>query len=210
MQSLRWVVWDRSGRLRAPGARTAPRPPKNRSATTGAMSAWLSSPPRLQPGEHPVHHAEQQHRQRLVAARAPRSSGRAAAIASANAATTLRSPSSTRCRSAGGEEPHVLGQHAVLGLRAGVDGEEGVDQAAHPRLGRERRRRRPRRRAPAAGAMCACGDLDQQLVLVAHVVVERRLGDAAGLGDLVHRRRGVAAPREQLRGAGEDRLALAS
>src|SRR6185437_3833846 len=51
-------------------------------------------------------------------------------------------------------------------------------------------------------------DLDEQLVLVADVVIERRLRDAARLGDLVHRRRRVAAPREQACRATEDLLAL--
>ena len=122
-----------------------------------------------------------------------RSSGRAAAIASAKAATTGAAPSSTR---------------RAVGRRRG---------SARPRSGRgarPARRRRPRGRprsggAPAASgasvsaptsstsassrATCACGDLEQQLLLVAEVVVERGLGDAAGLGHLVHRGRGVAA-----------------
>ena len=36
------MEWVKS--IGAPGARTAPRPPKKSSATIGAMSAWLSSP----------------------------------------------------------------------------------------------------------------------------------------------------------------------
>jgi hypothetical protein len=107
----------------------------------------------------------------------------------------------------GGEEAHVLGQHAVLGLRAGVGDQEGVDQAAQTRFRGELRGvdLGDEREQPGDVRL---GDLGEQLVLVAHVVVERRLRDAARLGDLVHRRRRVAAPREQLGGAREDRLAL--
>ena len=88
----------------------------------------------LQPGEHPVHHAEQQHRQRLVQARARElgadrgdrvgEGGDDAALAAEDALLLGRL-----------EEAHVLGQDAVLGLRAGVGGEEGVDQAAQARSG---------------------------------------------------------------------------
>ena len=122
------------------GARTAPRPPKNRSATTGAMSAWLSSPLRLQPGEHPVHHAEQQHRQRLLQ-RVPRAArGGIARSRRRTRRRRLRSPSRTRRRLGRREEAHVLGQDAVLGLRAGVDREEGRRSGGAARLGRGRRR----------------------------------------------------------------------
>src|SRR5258708_27723978 len=43
----------------------------------------------------------------------------------------------------------------------------------------------------------AIGDVHQQRVLVAEVVVDGGLGQAAGLGHLVHRSAGVAAAREQ-------------
>jgi hypothetical protein len=105
------------------------------------------------------------------------------------------------------QEAHILRQDAVLGLRARIRREEGIDQPAQPRFGGEPggidlvdEREQPRD--------VRLGDLDQQLVLVAHVVVERGLGDAACLGDLVHRRRREAAPREQLGGARENGLAL--
>src|SRR5690606_41250073 len=41
------------------------------------------------------------------------------------------------------------------------------------------------------------GDADQQRVLVAVVVIERRLGKSAGFGDLVHRGGRIAAPRSE-------------
>ncbi len=105
---------------------------------------------RLQPGEHPVHHAEQQHRQRLVelerAQLRPRrgdrvgESGDDLALAVEDAAAVGRR-----------QEADVLGQDAVLGLRAGVDLEEGRDQAPDPGLGLVASRRRPPRPAPRAG-----------------------------------------------------------
>ena len=160
----------------------------------------------LQPREHPVHHPEEQHRQRLLQARrgelgADRDDrlgerGDDAALAAEDPLLLGR-----------GEETDVLGQDAVLGLRAGVDGEEGIDQAAQALLRRRHRRidLGDEREQPGDVRL---GDLGEQLVLVAHVVIERRLRDAARLGDFVHRRRRVAALGEQLGGAGEDRLAL--
>ena len=91
----------------------------------------------LEPGEHPVHHAEEQHRQGLLepdlAELGPHrrdrvgESGDDAALGAEDAFALRRV-----------EEAHVLGEDAVLGLRAGIDGEEGVDQPAQARLGRER------------------------------------------------------------------------
>jgi hypothetical protein len=161
---------------------------------------------RLQPGEHPVHHAEEQHRERLLQARrgefgADRDDrlgerGDDAALAAEDALLFGR-----------GEEADVLGQDAMLSLRAGVGGEKGLDESAQALLGRRQRRIDLGDQRQQARDV-RLGDLGEQLVLVANVVVERRLGDAARLGDLVHRRRGVAVLREQLAGAGEDRLAL--
>ena len=128
---------------------------------------------RVEPREHPVHHAEQQHRQRLAETllgelgpdRGDRVGERGddAALAAENALAL-----------GGVQEAHVLGEHAVLGLRAGVDGEERVDQSAQPCLGRKAggvdlldEREQPRD--------VRLGDLDEQLVLVAHVVVQRGL-----------------------------------
>ena len=182
----------------ARGARTAPRPPKNRSATTGAMSAWLSSPS----GCSQVNIQFIMPNSSIVSGLCSARRGELGARSRRSRRRTRRrrgaAPPRTRLRLGRREELHVLGQHAVLGLRAGVGGEEA-------------RRSARRRRCSGAGiaastsatsacrrATCVLGDLDQQLVLVAHVVVERRLRDAAGLGDLVHRRRRVAALREQL------------
>ena len=171
------------------------------------MSAWLSSPSRLQPGEHPVHHAEQQHRQRLVElARAqlrPRRDDRVGeggddlALAVEDAAALGRR-----------QEADVLGQDAVLGLRAGVDLEEGRRSGGAGAASGACVSAPTSATSASSRATCAAAISSQQLVLVAEVVIERGLGDAAGLGDLVHRGRGVAVPREQLGGAGEDRLAL--
>ena len=159
----------------ARGALTAPRPPKNRSATTGAMSAWLSAPSRLQPGEHPVHHAEQQHRQRLVqpgvaqlgARRGDRvgEGGDDLALAAEHAAPVGRRAGSARPRS---------GRGARSARRRRRRGRRSIS-APHARLGRQAAPRRPRRPAPAAARCGPAAISHQQLVLVAHVVVERRL-----------------------------------
>ncbi len=89
----------------------------------------------------------------------------------------------------------------------GVDGQEGGDQPAYARFGLQRfggdfaddqlETRDVRRR-----------DLDQQLLLVLHVVVERRLRDAAGFGHVVHGRRRVALAGEEARRTREDLPAL--
>ena len=105
------------------------------------------------------------------------------------------------------QEADVFGQDAMLGLRAGVGAQEGLDQAPHAGLGRQLRRLDLGGQREQPGDV-RLGDLDQQLMLVLHVVIQRRLGDAAGLGDLVHRGRRIAVSREQLGGAREDRLAL--
>ena len=161
---------------------------------------------RLQPREHPVHHPEEQHRQGLAEALLGELG------ADGDDRVGERSDDAPLAAEdafalGGSEKADVLGEDAVLGLRAGIRGEKRVDEPAQPRLGLERRGVRfvDEREQPRDVRL---GDLDQQLVLVADIVVERRLGDAARLGDLVHRGRGVAAAREQLRGAGEDLLAL--
>ena len=160
----------------------------------------------LQPREHPVHHAEEQHREGLAEAllRELGADGDDRVGERRNDAPLAAEDALALGR---GEETDVLGEHAVLGLRAGIRGEKRIDQPPQPRLGRELRgvdlvdeREQPRD--------VRLGDLDQQLVLVADVVVERGLGDAARFGDLVHRGRRVAAAREQLGSAREDRLAL--
>jgi hypothetical protein len=119
----------------------------------------------------------------------------------------LRSPSSTRRAVGRRQEADVLGQDPVLGLRAGVDVEEGRDQAPDPGLGLVGLGADLVDQGLEAGDVRR-GDLEQQVLLVAEVVIERGLGDTAGLGHLVHRGRGVAAAGEQLRGAAEDLLAL--
>jgi hypothetical protein len=146
---------------------------------------------RLSHGEHPVHHAEEQHRQRLLQAgrgelgadRDDRLGERGddAALAAEDALLLGR-----------GEEADVLGQDAVLrpasrhrqrGRRR--SGGAGAARARQRRIDLGDQRQQPRD--------VRLGDLGEQLVLVAHVVVERGLRDAARLGDLVHRRRRVAA-----------------
>ena len=113
------------------GARTAPTPPKKRSATTGARSAWLSSPfgcsqvniQFIMPKSSIASGFSQACRGELGPDRGDRVGERGddAALAAEDALLLGRR-----------EEADVLGQDAVLGLRAGVDGEEGVDQAAQP------------------------------------------------------------------------------
>jgi len=105
-----------------------------------------------------------------------------------------------------GQEAHVLGQHAVLVLRAGVGGHEAADQRAQPRLGVQPRRQAIEQRLQPRHV--AAGDVQQQALLVGEVVVQRRLADAAGRGHLVHRGRRVALAREQLGGTRADLLAL--
>ena len=161
---------------------------------------------RLQPGEHPVHHAEQQHRQRLVElVRAQLRPGRGDRVGEGgdDLALAVEDAAAVGRR----QEAHVFGQDAVLGLRAGIDREEGRDQAADPGLGLVRLGADLLDQRLEPGDVGG-GDLEQQLLLVAEVVIERGLGDAAGLGHLVHRGGGVAAAGEQLRRAGEDLLAL--
>ena len=160
----------------------------------------------LQPREHPVHHAEEEHRQRLFQARrAQLRAGRRDRSGEGRDDPALGAQDAIALRRI--QEADVFGQHAMLGLRAGVGGEEGRDQPAQTRLGREtsgldfgHQREQPRD--------MRFGDLGEQLVLVTDVVIERRLRHAAGLSDLVHRRRGVAAPRKEPGRAREDGLAL--
>ena len=146
---------------------------------------------RLHPGEHPVDHAEQQHRQRLVEASACElgpgrddrlgERGDDAALAGEHvllsaASRNLTSSVSTRCSAcapaySSRKAPDQRAQALLGRVRFGVD---RVDE-----------RLQPRRRG--------LGDAHQQLHLVAVVVIERGLREAAGLGDLVHRGRRVAA-----------------
>ena len=159
----------------------------------------------LHPGEHPVDHPEQQHRQRLVSAASVRS-GRSVATARAKPITTSRSLASTRSRSRA---------RGTSRLRSARD--------AHPaRCAYSSTRRRISARIwlrpsfPRTGLRARCleprdmavRDADQQRVLVLVVVVQRGFGEPTGLRHLVHRRAGVAAVREQRRGAREDHLAL--
>ena len=160
----------------------------------------------LQPGEHPVHHPEQQHRQRLLqACGSELGADRDDRLGERGDDAPLAAQDALLL--GGREETDILGQDAVLGLRSRVGAEKGIDQAPQPLLGRRRRGVDLGDEREQAGDV-GFGDLDEKLVLVANVVVERGLGDAARLGDLVHRRRRVAAAREQLGGAREDRLAL--
>jgi hypothetical protein len=163
---------------------------------------------RAQPREHPVDHAEQQHRQRpveLVARQVRTHRGDRVGEGGHHAALRLLHLEALVFL----EEAHVLGQHAVLVLRVGVLAHEAQDQRAQPHVGigvgglaqhLEHELLQPRH--------VAHGDLEQQLALVAVVVVEAGLRGAAGRGDVVHRRGRVAVVGEQLRGPREDRVAL--
>ena len=113
--------------------RRAPRRGRRRTGRrrSAPCRRGVSAPLGLQPGEHPVDHAEQQHRQRLVAAAACASSGRAARWRRRRRRPRARSPPSTRLRSAWLEEPHVLGQHAVVvPARRRIRATKRVDQRA--------------------------------------------------------------------------------
>ena len=144
--------------------------------TTGAMRA--SACRRPQPGEHPVDHAEQQHRQRLVEPR-----GAAARAAPRRPRRRRRRRPAFACQHARrvawprNFTSSVSTRWACCAL--GVCLDEAQDQLAQPRLGRERLACTSATSASKPRDM-AFGDLRQQLVLVAHVVVERGLGDAAG------------------------------
>ena len=106
-----------------------------------------------------------------------------------------------------GQEAHVLGQHAVFVLRAGIGVHEAFDQGAQA-LRRVQRQDLNLARQLLQPLHVAGRDVQQQALLVGEVVVQRRLGHAAGGGHLVHRGGGVAVPREEFGCAGEDLLAL--
>ena len=161
---------------------------------------------RLQPGEHPVDHAEEQHGQR----RGERCAGQLgpqchyrAGEGGDDAALAVQYPLTRGLV----EELHVLGQHAVFVLRIGVGQHEALDQ----RLQTFTRAQRLRFHLGHHGLQAidvGLRDQEQQLVLVLHVVVERGLGDAAGGRHLVHRGSGVALSCEERRGLREDEFAL--
>mmetsp|Transcript_6985 Transcript_6985/g.29651 ORF Transcript_6985/g.29651 Transcript_6985/m.29651 type:complete len:571 (-) Transcript_6985:511-2223(-) len=159
-----------------------------------------------QPGEGPVDHAKEQHGQGLVQPRI----------------LQLRPQLAERRRELGhdaalhvqqalalgiGEEADLAGQHAVLVLGVGVGAGEALDQRAQLGIRRQplcldlvhQRQQRMH---------MAVADLREQILLVLEVVVKRRLGHAAGLGDLVHRRGTEALFCEEPGGRGEDVLAL--
>ena len=88
---------------------------------------------RLQPREHPVHHAEQQHRQRLVEAGATQigpSCGDGIGEHGDDPALAVQHAPSLF----GSHELDVFGENAVLVLRARVDGEESRDERAQSRF----------------------------------------------------------------------------
>jgi hypothetical protein len=160
----------------------------------------------LQPGEHPVDHAEQQHGQRLVEAglRHGRAhGGHGLREGGHHLALGIAHPG----RGLGLQELHVLGQHAVFMLCVGIGLDEAQDQAAQARLGRGGLGIDLCHQLAQALYM-RLADLRQQGMLVGPVVVQRGLGDAAGRGHLVHGGGGVALPREQLGRALQDDLAL--
>ena len=118
---------------------------------------------RLQPGEHPVHHAEEQHGERLLQARGGELGANGddgVGEGSDDAALAVQDPL-LLCR---GKEANVVGEDAVLGLRAGVGGEEDVDQAAQALVGSRLRGIDfgDQREQPGDVPL---GDLDEQLVL---------------------------------------------
>ena len=108
---------------------TAARPPMKRSATMGAIAAWFSSPPGLQPGEHPVDHAEQQHGQRR-GERGALQIGADCADDLGEAGHDLALAAEDACLVGLAQEAHVLGQHAVRVLGVGVLLEDACDQLA--------------------------------------------------------------------------------
>jgi hypothetical protein len=159
-----------------------------------------------QPGEGPVDHAEEQHRQRLVQGggaqfRAQRGDG--VGIGRDDAAL----PRLHLFERFGLQELDILGQHAMGMARAGVGVHEAADERAQARLRIQLQRGHGLHLGFQPRHMAA-RDLHQQPMLVAHVVVQRGLGNAAGGGDLVHGRGRVAAGGKALRRCGQDLLAL--
>ena len=105
------------------------------------------------------------------------------------------------------QELHVLGQHAVCVARPRIFLDETLDQLPHLRFGgKALPLHLVDERLQAFDVRTR--DFAEQLVFVAHVVIERRLRHAAGLRHFVHRCARVTLPREQLRRVREDFLAL--
>src|SRR5262249_11302147 len=96
--------------------------------------------------------------------------------------------------------------HAVRILRAAVLAHEAFDQGTQ--LLARRELLRPHLFDESRQHLhMVLADLHGQRVLVSEVVIQRRLGQAAGLGHLVHRGADKALRGEQARGLNEDLLA---
>jgi hypothetical protein len=160
----------------------------------------------LDPGEHPIHHAEQQHGERLGHVR-PCQLG-----------PHLRH----RTRECGHHKPllvedafavfflqklHVFGEHAVRILGAGVFVDDAVDEVPQPLFTRQRQGFLVFDEGGEPRDM-ALADADQERVFVAVVVVERGLRQIAGLRHLVHRGGGITQPGEELGGAFQNHVSL--
>jgi len=119
--------------------------------------------------------------------------------------TTLRGQHSlARCL---GQKLHVLGQHPVLCAGAGVDPQEALNEFAQLLRWRQRQGRHTGLQRLEPRHVLA-GDLREQIVFVAHVVVERGLAQAAGGCDLLHGGGGIAAAGKELSGGCQHLLVL--
>jgi len=161
---------------------------------------------RFQPGEHPVDHAEQEHGQGLGQAGRVEFGSQVGdcACEGGNDQPFLRQHAGLVF---GIQEFHVLGQDAMRVLGVGILGDDAVDQLFET-LARWLRERRQFLDQKLQSADVAVGNAHEQAVFVPEVVIQGRLGQPAGVGDLVHRGGGIALTREQLRGLIEDRLPL--
>jgi len=106
-----------------------------------------------------------------------------------------------------GKKLHVLGQHTVLVLGAGVSLHEALNQRAQVVLGWKLQGRHLGLQRCQARHVRAC-DLCQQVMLVAHIVVQQRLAHATSCCHLVHRGCGVAAGGENVRSRRQNLRAL--
>jgi len=167
------------------------------------MGEWALG---TQPSEGPVDHAKQQHGQWFVQLAVAQVG---AQVGDGLGKTCHHTPLAAQhgLSFVVSQELDILGQHPVFVFGSGVGLHESQDQLLQP-LSRRQVQRLHLVHQVLQTCHMALGDLGQQAVFVAHVVVQRGLADAAGSGHVLHRGGGIAACGKQLSCGSQHLLAL--